>query len=303
MAQHFGGAANCVAELAYRGIVPRDELGNVISRWVVCDSLVFAIFGVAQSEVTIKDFSSVPAGAVENVARFMAIAETGEPAYEVEDLADVLEVLVLGGVTIVGDQIEERAEQVHQALLNIWAILARRIFPGERVDPESDVVRESDTVYVTRRRVRLVVPIGFTDADWHLALEYTYPGAAASFLSNLTIAAYNDDGRLVARRNDPSERNNILTGTVSSTRFLHNLQLWLALGAADRNYRNCPPFVVYDLPYPDQEGEYNSNGYINALVSFVNGTVASVTDEPFQFANYTQGGDPVPRVEFLECQF
>ena len=305
LAQHFGSAANCVAELAYRGIVPRDEQGNVASRWDACNLVVFVIFGVARSEVTVKDFSSVPAGAVENVARLIAIAETGELAYEVEDRADVLEVLVLGGATIVGDQIEERAEEVHQALLNIWAILARRIFPGERVDPESDVVRESDTVYVTRRRVRLVFPIGFTDSQWHLALEYTYPGAAASFLSNLTIAAYEDDGRLVARRNDPSERNNILTATVSSTRFLHNLRLWLALGTADRNYRRCPPFVVYDNPLDamDDEDKYNSNGYINALVSFVNGAVASVTDEPFQFANYMQGDDPVPREEFLECQF
>ena len=57
------------------------------------------------------------------------------------------------------------------------------------------------------------------------------------------------------------------------------------------------------LDAEDDEDKYNSNGYINALVSFVNGTVASVTDEPFQFANYTQGGDPVPREEFLECQF
>ena len=84
---------------------------------------------------------------------------------------------------------------------------------------------------------------------------------------------------------------------------MYNQQLWLKLGAADRNYRSCPPFVIYDFPFDgDDEGKYNSNGYINALVSFVDGTVTSVTDVPFQFANYTQGDDPVPREEFLECE-
>ena len=70
--------------------------------------------------------------------------------YRVEDLADVLEAIV--GVTIGGydfshvdnDDLDEADEQqvyeVHQALLNIWALL------GERGRD-----RTTDTVYVTKR--------------------------------------------------------------------------------------------------------------------------------------------------------
>ena len=240
---------------------------------------------------TVRSF----AGQLQKVAEFVTIWEAGEDRYGVEDLADVLEAVV--GVTIGGydfshvdnDDLDEADEQrvyeVHQALLNIWALL------GERGRD-----RTTDTVYVTKRRVG---GLGWLEHrwNWHAALEYTYP----TFLGhNPTIAAYSHGGivagRLVRRRNDISEHNNMTAGTVSSAVYVTAASLWPALVASDRKY--CNNLDYYDLREDDpiQEDEYNSNGYAAGIINSVSGT----TDAPI--SSYFLGWKPVPVNEFQRSQ-
>ena len=225
----------------------------------------------------------------------MTIWEAGEDRYGVEDLADVLEAVV--GVTIGGydfshvdnDDLDEADEQrvyeVHQALLNIWALL------GDRGRD-----RTTDTVYVTKRRVGGLGWLEFR-WNWHAVLEYTYP----TFLGhNPTIAAYSEGGieagRLVSRRNDISERNNMIAGTVSSAVYVTAASLWPALVASDRKY--CDNLDYYDPRQDDpiREDEYNSNGYAAGIINSVSGT----TDAPI--SSYFLGWKPVPVNEFQRSQ-
>ena len=123
---------DCVFALLAIGLNPTDIAGNPISRTVFCSRSVKAYFGVIVTTRTVRSF----AGQLQKMAEFVTMWEAGEDRYGVEDLADVLEVVV--GVTIGGydfshvdnDHLDEADEQrvyeVHQVLLNIWALLGER---------------------------------------------------------------------------------------------------------------------------------------------------------------------------------
>ena len=263
---------------------------------VVCNISWRAYFGRVITELSGKNFSLVPMDAIEQVADFVKIWEAGQNGFEVEDLADVLEDVL--GVTIgtESDPDGERLRDVHQALLNIFTLLGQG--DGNQ-SPDAELAREADAVYVTRRRVVGGLPSwAMAELDWHAALEYTYPTAnrVANF-HNPTISAFAMNGKVVALRNHPSDRNNIPVGAVTSTRHLTGTQLWLALIESDRNYRECPPYVDYDNPGLDTENQYNSNGYIAAIVDSVGATHTSPLGDHFL------GDDPVPSSEFLECEY
>ena len=281
LTSYYGSETDCVFALLAMGLTPTDIAGNPISRTVFCNRSVKAYFSVVVTTRTVRSF----AGQLQKMAEFVTIWEAGEDRYGVEDLADVLEAVVgvmIGGYDfshVENDDLDEADEQrvyeVHQALLNIWALL------GERGRD-----RTTDTVYVTKRRVG---GLGWLEHrwNWHAALEYTYP----TFLGhNPTIAAYSEGGietgRLVRRRNDISERNNMTAGTVSSTVYVTAASLWPALVASDRKY--CDNLDYYDPREDDpiQEDEYNSNGYAAGIINSVSGT----TDAPI--SSYFLGWKP-----------
>ena len=184
--------------------------GQPATRAEACTWFLRAFFGVVQQETTIKDFSNVS----DEAADFMIIWEIGDSAYDVEDLANLLESVLdiaIGGYDFgdidddsLDEQDEQRQFEVHQSLLNIWDLLSQR-----------GLTQTSDTVYVTRRRV--VRRFGI-DSNWHAALEYV---SASTLGLNPTIAAYNSggffvSGQLVSRLNQLSEHNNIVAGIVTS---------------------------------------------------------------------------------------
>ena len=132
LTSYYGSETDCVFALLAMGLTPTDIAGNPISRTVFCNRTVKAYFGVVVTTRTVRSF----AGQLQKMAEFVTIWEAGEDRYGVEDLADVLEAVV--GVTIGGydfshvenDDLDEADEQrvyeVHQALLNIWALLGER---------------------------------------------------------------------------------------------------------------------------------------------------------------------------------
>ena len=133
--------------------------------------------------------------------------------------------------------------------------------------------------------------------NWHAALEYTYP----TFLGhNPTIAAYSEGGieagRLVRRRNDISEHNNMIAGTVSFAVYVTAASLWPALVASDRKY--CDNLDYYDPRenHTIREDEYNSNGYAAGIINSVSGTI----DAPI--SSYYLGSKLVPVNEFQRSQ-
>ena len=290
LTSYYGTLSACIVALASQGFTAMEN-GRPVSRAQACAFSWRAFFGVVQPGVTITDFSSVPAEA----ADFMAIWKKGSDTYDVEDLADVLESESVLGITIGGfdfsgeenDDLDESDEQrifeVHQALLNIWAIL------GDRGHD-----RTSDTVYVTRRRVGGLGWLPYSQ-NWHVALEYAFP----TFIGhNPTIAAYNEgginDGLLVSKRNNIRERNNDIDGTVTSPLYPTAALLWPALVASDWNYCDT---LEYAHPFQEHQPygryEYNSNGYVAGIVSSVSGTTNAQID------TYFLGWRPVPVVEFL----
>ena len=272
---------------------------------VVCNISWRAYFGRVITELSGKNFSLVPMDAIEQVADFVKIWEAGQNGFEVEDLADVLEDVL--GITIGGfdfsgidrDDLdapnEQRVFEVEQGLFAIWRLFGQGV-GNQAEDPDFD--RDSDTVYVTRRRVRFGgINWSLRDSWWHTALEYTYPTAdlVANF-HNPTIAAYNESGLLVSRRNDPSERGNEVVASVTSTRHATPVALWGALVRADKNYRNCLPFVDYDFPIDgDDDDAHNSNGYVAGILNFVGAAPIAA------LGTYTLGNDLVPDSEFRGC--
>ena len=296
LADHFGSVGACVVEMAVHGFTFYDSAGNIVSRAAGCLLTVWAIFGIVRDEMTVKDYGSVPEGAAEQVADFVRIWEAGEPDYQVEDLAVVLEDVL--GIPIGGydfsdtshDDLDEPTEQrifeVHQGLLNINALFGRE---GRRYADDYS----AGNVIVTKRRVG---GAGWLEADsaWHMALEWTaleeYP---ALMDANPTIAAYlRGMLQLKSERNHPSERNNKFVGIVSSTDPSVSAFMWLALVESDRKYRSCPA-LGYALSRGDTSvGKYNSNGFIAGIIN----SIGATTNAPLD--SFYLGDVPVPSGHF-----
>ena len=285
LAAYYGSVDACVLALASLGKVFKKHDGSFVPRSEGCVTDLGAYFGIVAEEFTAKDFGDVAAGAVDHVANFVHVWEAGGESYEIEDLADVLEVDVLG--IPIGGIFEDRLEEIQQGLFNLYALIGT----SGRGNPDNP----ANKVRVTKRRVR-----NFEWAiiwmNWHAALELlvaeTY---GMQNYSNPTIAAYEQSGKLVAKRNDPSERNNLLAGTVTSP-AANFISAWVEFAEADRNYTACLPHVNYDFPPGDDENAHNSNGYIAGIISAVN----AVTDAPL--SRYFLGSDLVPNAEFLDCK-
>ena len=284
LTDYYGSTAACVIALASAGIIPRTPQGHRAPRAIVCDSIGWAYFGVVQVGATVKSFDSVAEGAKEDVADFVHIWEAGETRYQVENLADVLEhVLDITISGVLGDRIDE----IQQSLFNLYALF------GAQGRGSVDI--PANKVIVTKRRVS---GLGWAiiNKNFHAVLEMPLGETYGSPAFNPTIAAYNESGILVARRNDPSERNNLFAGTVT-VGPANYFTVWTALAASDRNYRSCPPHL--DYRYPTEllaTDEYNSNGYIAGIINSVNG----VTNAPI--ASYLFGSNPVPGLEFQSCE-
>jgi len=153
LTNYYGSTVACVAALASQGLVPRDEQGQPIPRADACNRFGRSFFGIVASAIIVKDFSSVPSGALEHVADFINIWEAGEPAYKVEDLADVLEDLLgigIGGFDFTGighDDLDEADErrlfEIHQSLLSDF---------NATFNPDNrNVIVNADRAYATPR--------------------------------------------------------------------------------------------------------------------------------------------------------
>ena len=286
----FGSLPACVAALASQGLMG-SRGGQPATRAEACTWFLRAFFGVVQQETTIKDFSNVS----DEAADFMIIWEIGDSAYDVEDLANLLESVLdiaIGGYDFgdidddsLDEQDEQRQFEVHQSLLNIWDLLSQR-----------GLTQTSDTVYVTRRRV--VRRFGI-DSNWHAALEYV---SASTLGLNPTIAAYNSggflvSGQLVSRLNQLSEHNNIVAGIVTSLIYPTGSSLWSALLWSERFYCQNLDYA-HPLFEPHEPDEYNSNGFSAGIIDSVFGT----TNAPI--GTFYLGSHPVPVTEFQsrECE-
>ncbi len=290
---HYSSRLECFVSLIENTSLFLSLLTQEVSLESFCDEPGWSVFGVLQNTITVKDLSSVREGVIFDVAKFINIWESGSPTFEVEDLADVLEDVL--GIQIVGQDEDtcvggavQRVCEIHQALLNVWALLGGE--NAEEPDENADIiVREPNTVYVTRRRVG---GLGWLTVDfaWHAALEYTYP-----ILNSYkpTIAAYEEGEKLVSRRNDISERNNLVSGTVTSPRHLTPVQLWLALVESERNYDSCPPLpYAYFAPVDEPRDRRNSNGFVAGIINSVQGSTAA------PISTYWLGNYPVPLARF-----
>ena len=262
----------------------RDRYNGVTVPHIVgCALTLRAFFGVAQQDTTIKDFGGVTEGAVRHVADFVKIWEAGGPDYEVEDLADVLEEAL--GVRI-GGIFGDRLDEIQQGLFNLYALF------GAQGRGNVDV--PANRVIVTKRRVRGLEWAIFS-FNWHAALELPLAETYGVLGYNPTIAAYNvgdvNTGKLVNKRNDISERNNLFAGTVTLEPE-NFFSVWIALAASDRKY--CKKL---DYAHPFQSGpiradEYNSNGYIAGIINSIDGS----TNAPI--GTFFLGAKPVPISEF-----
>ena len=298
LSNHYGGTLACVRALASGGFVFENEAGSgtVLSRREACVTNVVAFFGIVLETMTVKDFSGVSDGAIDHVADFVRIWETGESEYEPEDLADVLEDVL--GITIGGydfsgtshedldESTEQRIFEVHQSLLNMHALFG---LAGRRYADDYSV----GNAIVTKRRVG---GLGWLETDWawHVALEWTaledYPALMAV---NPTIAAYlRGMLQLKSERNHPSERSNLFAGIVSSTDPSVSAFMWLALVESDRKYRSCPALGYALSPEDTNVGKYNSNGFIAGIIN----SIGATTDAPL--GSYYLGNVPVPSRHF-----
>ena len=284
LSNHYGGTLACVRALASGGFAFEDEAGSgaILPRREACASNVVAFFGIVLETTTVKDFSGVSDGAIDRVADFVRIWETGASEYGPEDLADVLEGIL--EITIGGD-LDERIDEVQQSLLNLHALF------GAQGRGTVDI--PANSVIVTRRRVlETDLDWKINDLNWHAALEWTvFDSEDRTWLSgNPTIAAYQRSGRLESERNHPSERNNLFSGTVSATGLPGTVSIWLALSRADRKYCDS---IDYRFPLePFAAGEYNSNGFAAGIINAIHG----MTNAPIE--SYLYGSSPVPAIEF-----
>ena len=285
LADYYGSTLACVAALASGGFVFRNEDGSgaILPMSEACGTDVVAFFGIAQNEMTIKDFSNVAVGAVENVDKFIKIWETGATSYEIEDLADVLEDVLevrIGGI------FDDRLDEVQQGLFNIYALF------GAQGRKNVDV--PANRVIVTKRRVRglkwAILPF-----NWHAVLEFPLTETYGVLGYNPTIAAYNvgdvNTGKLVNRRNDISERNNLFAGivTLEPENFV---SVWVSLSASDRKYCKNLDYAHPFQSDPIGPDEYNSNGYIAGIIN----SIAGSTNAPI--SSFYLGHKPVPVSEF-----
>ena len=309
LTDYYGSTAACVIALASAGIIPRTPQGDPVSRAFVCDSIGWAYFAVVQVGATVESFGSVAEGAKEYVADFVHIWEAGETRYQVEDLADVLEDVLditIGGFDFAGidrDDLDEADEQrifeVHQSLLNIYAFL------GPQGRGNLDI--PANKVLVTKRRVVLPLldlderwswGIGWADEnDWHAALEYPLVETYDALSHNPTIAAYQRSDKLVSKRNQISERNNLFAGTVTSSVLANMATVWVALADKERNYCHDLDYAFPSLLSPEQD-EYNSNGFAAGIIA----SIVATTDAPIH--TFFLGNKPVPSSEFLprDCE-
>ena len=147
---------------------------------------------------------------------------------------------------------------------------------------------------VTKRRVRNL-EWAISKLNWHAALELLLVETYDILGHNPTIAAYEESNKLVANRNDPSERNNLFSGTVTLGQANHFL-VWVALAESERRY--CD-----NLDYGDPReyllgqlgsDEYNSNGFAAGITR----SVGAMTDAPL--STYFLGEKPVPSSEFVD---
>ncbi len=309
LTDYYGTTAACVIALASAGIIPRNSQGNRVSRVFVCESIGWAYFRVLQIGATVKSFNSVEDGAKEDVADFVQIWEAGGTAHQVEDLADVLEALL--GITIGGydysgienddldEPIEQRIFEVHQSLLNIYALI--------RAQGRGNLDIPANKVLVTKRRV--VLPLlglderwswgidGADENDWHAALEYPLVETYDALSRNPTIAAYQRSDKLVSKRNQLSERNNLFAGTVTSSVLANMATIWVALADKERNYCNNLDYAYPSLLSAEPD-EYNSNGFAAGIIA----SIVATTDAPIH--TFFLGNKPVPSSEFLpsDCE-
>ena len=271
MSDFFGSEALCLTTLLRQGHL------DAQNACTISGTHFYITLAVA---VTTKDFSNVSL----DVGRFVTIWTAGEPGYQVEDLADVLEDVL---DIIISGVLGERIDEIQQSLFNLYALFGAQ--------GRGTVDNPTNKVIVTKRRVVQGTAWGIGRLDWHAVLEFPLVETYGTPGFNPTIAAYEDSGELVARRNDPSERNNLFAGTVTlgPADFI---SVWIALANSDRNYRSCPPNLDYRFPLePFGNGEYNSNGYISGIIISVNG----VTNAPI--GSYLYGSIPVPNAEFQNC--
>ena len=271
MSDFFGSEALCLTTLLRQGH---------LDAHIACTTSGTHFYITLATRVITKDFSEVSL----DVGRFVTIWTAGGPDYQVEDLADVLEDVL--DITISG-VLGERIDEIQQSLFNIYALF------GAQGRGTVDI--PANTVIVTKRRVVQGTAWGIGRLDWHAVLELPLVETYDTLGYNPTIAAYEDSGSLVARRNDPSERNNLFAGTVTlgPADFF---TVWIALANSDRNYHACPPYLDYRFPLEGfGDGEYNSNGYIAGIINSVN----AVTNAPI--GEYLFGSTPVPVGEFQSC--
>ena len=284
---YYNGLNACVVALASQGFAATEN-GRPVSRAQACGFSWRAFFGVVEQGVTITDFTEVPVSAAE----FIAIAENEHDVYEIEDLADVLESALGIEIGKIASPTEEQRDfEINNALLSVWNGINR-----QRSRPS-----DSYQVYLTKRRPMLFGLENLRNDFWHAALEY-------SLSRNIfvpTIAAYARSGEgslpsliLVSERNDPSEIRNLRVGVLTSSTYPTPLALWGALIESDKNY--CD-----DLPYSFSEASeatgYNSNGFINGIITSVNGTVTGA-NEANPVRRFFLGYRAVPTTEFQQFQ-
>jgi len=296
MSDFFGSEALCVTTLLSQG--------HLDAR-IGCNTSGTHFYVTLAASLTRRDISNVSL----EVAKFVTIWEAGESRFQVEDLADVLEDVL--GITIGGydfsgignedldDSIEQRIFEVHQSLLNIYALI------GAQGRGNLDI--PANKVLVTKRRV--VLPrlglgkrwswgIDWADEnDWHAALEYPLVETYNELSHNPTIAAYQRSDKLVSERNHISERNNLFAGTVTSSALANMATIWIALVDKERNYCNDLDYAFPSTSPPEQD-EYNSNGFAAGIIA----SIVATTDAPIR--TFYLGNRPLPSSEFLpsECE-